>query len=107
MPADEIHKNDIGTTIQATVKDGNTAVDLSSGTFTSIFFVFQDPAGTSNTQTATSFGTDGSDGIVNYIVNTTTVFGTIGAWSFQGIVQLTTTSIWHSDKHKFTVHPNL
>ena len=32
MPANEIHQNDIGTIFKVTVKDGDSAVDISSAT---------------------------------------------------------------------------
>ena len=107
MGMGEVHLNDLGTVVKATIKDSATALDLSTDTFTSIIFVFKDQDGNVNSQTATAFDSDGSDGIVNFTVATTTTFGTTGAWSFQAIYSPTTTSNWHSDLHKFRVHPNL
>ena len=49
---EELHKNDLGTTLRATIKDGSVAVDLTSTTVSAIFFVLKD--GNGNVQTVTS-----------------------------------------------------
>ncbi len=107
MAANEIHISDIGTTFRATVKDGANAIDLSTATITSIFFVFRDPGGTANTQTSTAFS-DASTGVVDFTVTSAALFNTQGGWHLQLIVSTgTTTTNWHTDIQAFTVHPNL
>ena len=107
MSVNEIHKSDVGTTFRATIVDGSTAVELSSSTFTAVFFAFLVPDTTAtNTVTATAWNSDGSDGKVNYTVTSDTFLSTIGAWEVQAIVSVSPSN-WHSDIHKFTVHKNL
>src|SRR3989304_2029325 len=101
----EIHKGDVGTTFRANVVDSSPGVDLSSSTYTSLFFVFRDPANNPSTLTATSFNS-ASGGVVDFVVATSTTLGTQGAWYLQLIVTAGTNK-WHSDVHGFIVHPNL
>lgn len=106
MSANEIHLSDLGTTFRATILDSSTAVDLSSSTFTSVFFVFTAPGVAASTVTATAWNSDGSDGKVNYTVTSADFLNTIGTWLVQSIVTVSGNT-WHSDLHKFIVHANL
>lgn len=104
--SDEIHVGDVGTTFRATIKDSSTAVDLSSLTFTSILFFFQNPDGTVSTQTATSFSGSGTSGVVDFTVTTATIINTSGSWKLQAKVS-TGSNIWYSDVYRFDVFSNL
>ena len=70
MPANEIHKNDIGTVFKVTIKDSAAVVNVSTATTKQI--ILKKPSGTKLTKDA-SFFTDGSDGIITY----TTVRGNV------------------------------
>ena len=59
MPANEIHLNDVGTKFLVTIKDGSSAVNISSASTKEI--IIQKPSGTKITATAT-FDSDGTDG---------------------------------------------
>lgn len=102
MPAGEIHLNDIGTEFRCTIKDGTSAVNVSSASAKQLVFV--SPDGTRLVKTA-SFYTDGTDGIITY----TTVDGdinAIGIWTLQGIVTIGT-GVFHSDIKNFKVERNI
>ncbi len=102
MPADEIHKGDIGTLLKITVKDGTAPVDVSSATTKNV--VLKRPAG-SVLEKPAAFFTDGTDGIVTY----TTVSGDmseIGTWEIQAFL-IIGTSQFNSDIKKFKVHRNV
>jgi len=102
MPANEVHKNDIGTIFRVTVKDGSSAVDLSGAT--ALNFLFKRPNGTSIQRTAVYY-TDGTDGIIQYV----TVSGDLnqdGRWRLQAHVTLVAGS-WYSDIYEFDVHKNV
>lgn len=106
MASGEIHKSDVGTTIRGDIQDSGTAVDLSSSTFTSIFFVFLPPGGSANTQTATALDGSGTSGIAYYTVSSNTLFNTSGMWQVQAIVTVGSNT-WYSDIKKFIVYENL
>lgn len=99
MAKNEIHVGDIGTVFTATIKDGNTAVDLSGATTKQL--KFHDPDGVLITKDA-AFVTGGSDGGIKY----TTISGDLskaGQWKLQGYVVLPSGS-WHTDIVTFTVY---
>jgi len=103
MSANEIHKSDIGTLFKVTIKDGDTAVDISSASVTKQI-VFRKPSGTLLTKAA-SFFTDGTDGILTY----TSISGDlneIGSWKLQAYVVLGSNE-FRSDLASFKVHRNL
>lgn len=103
MAPNEIHKNDIGTVFEVTVKDGTDIVDLSSATELELLFL--KPNGTKLTKTA-SLVSDGTDGKMQY----TTVSGDLnasGTWKLQGHVVFGSTGEWHSDTIVFEVYDNL
>ena len=102
MPANEVHKNDVGTIFRVTLKDGNTVVDLSSAT--ALYFLFKRPDGTSIQRTAVYY-TNGADGIIQY----TMVSGDLsqdGRWRLQPYVTLPSGS-WYGDIYEFDVHKNV
>ena len=59
MPANEIHVNDVGTLFTLTIKDGDSAVNISSATTKKI--IIKKPSGTKLTYN-TAFVSDGTDG---------------------------------------------
>lgn len=102
MPANEIHKNDIGTEFRCTIKDDESVVDVSSVTLKQL--LFKKPDGTVLTKTA-SFYTDGTDGIITYA----SIDGDLdqcGLWELQGYVEFGSTE-FHSDIKNFMVHRNI
>ena len=60
MASNEIHKNDIGTVFKVTIKDGSSAVDISTSTTKQL--IFKKPSG-QKLEANASYYTDGSDGI--------------------------------------------
>jgi hypothetical protein len=102
MAVNEIHVGDIGTQFVVEVKDGSTAVDVSSATTKQI--LIKKPDGTLLTKTA-GFFTDGTDGKLTY----STISGDLsiaGTWKIQAYV-IIGGSEWHSDMQSFKVHRNL
>ncbi len=102
MAANEIHVNDIGTSLIITVKENGNAVNLSPTT--SIDLLLMGPNDTTATKTA-SFLNDGTDGKIRYqtVAGDLTIAGT---WKLQVKVNYATT-VYHSDIHNFTVFKNL
>lgn len=103
MAANEIHKGDIGTIFEVTLKDDVAIVDVSSATTKEIFF--RKPDGTTVLTKAAEFKTDGTDGIIQY----TTILDdldSVGGWKIQGHVILSTGE-WKSDIASFKVYDNL
>ena len=101
MPANEIHKGDIGTKFTITVYDGTSTVDVSGGTKT---ILFRKPAGTTLTKTASD--EDASNGVISY----TTVSGDldeIGTWRVQAEVITAGGSIFRTDISTFKVYDNI
>jgi hypothetical protein len=103
MP-EEVHVGDVGCTIQLTLMDGTSVVDVSSANVTKDIKL-TDPGGNTATKAA-SFVTDGTDGAIDW---TTTVVGDLdeaGTWKAQAYLSLTT---WtgHSAVATFRVYPNL
>lgn len=98
-----IHINDIGTEIRITITDCNgVAIDISNATSLNLFF--KKPSGESITKTG-SFVTDGSDGLIKYIVQSGDI-NEIGTWKIQ--VEITANNgTWSSSFESFKVHRNL
>ena len=102
MPANEIHANDIGTKFVVTIKDGDSAVNVSSATTKQI--IIKKPSGTTLTNAA-AFSSDGSDGKIYY----SAVSGDldeIGTYKIQGKVVITD-GTFYTDIQSFKVHRNL
>ena len=103
MSANEIHVGDAGTVFTFTVKDGSTAVDISSATTTGMLLLSK-AQGTISTLTVafTSAGTDGSFAYTS----TSGDFEEMGTHKFQGIIA-DGTNTWRTDIYKFSVSSNL
>lgn len=102
MAVEEIHRNDIGTVFNITVKDGDEVVNLSGAT--TLNLIFKKPNGDIVTKAAVVI-TDGTDGGIKY----TTVDGDLdvaGMWRMQGFIVLGSNS-WSTDIISFKVYPNL
>lgn len=97
------HLNDVGTAMEVTIVDQDSAVvNISSATVREI--VFKKPDGTSVTKTGVVV-TDGTDGKMQHI----TVAGDLdvaGTWRIQGFVTIGSGS-WSSDVDSFVVRGNL
>lgn len=102
MPANEIHKDDIGTIFTITVYDGSSVADISTATDKRI--IFKQPDGNSLTVSG-SFYTNGTDGKLTY----TTVTGDLsvdGRWRIQAYLTFPSGK-FKSDIGVFRVHDNL
>ena len=51
--------------------------------------------------------TDGSDGQLKYVVDSTSFLDVIGAWELQAYIILSSGNEWHTDIYNFRVHRNL
>lgn len=102
MSVDEIHIGDVGTVLEATIKDGDTVVNISSATVKK--FKFERPDGSTFEKTA-SFTTDGSDGKIKYTTEAS-VLNVVGVWRFQAYLELASGK-WSSDIAEFTVFRNI
>ena len=102
MAANEIHLNDIGTQFLLTVKDGSSAVDISSATTKQV--IIQKPSGDKITAN-TAFSSDGTDGKMYY----NTVAGNLdeaGTYKIQGKV-IISDGTFFTDITTFKVYRNL
>ena len=102
MPANEIHQNDVGTQFLVTVKDGSSAVNISSATTKQL--IIKKPSGTKLTKTA-AYSTDGTDGKIYY----NTVVDDLdeaGTYKLQGKVVISD-GTFYTDITTFKVHRNL
>lgn len=101
MPKNEIHKGDIGTIFEFTVKDGLNVVDLSSATI-NVYFRFT--SGTVKTRTGVLVN-DGTDGKMKY----TTIAGDLsesGDLSIQAEITIGA-GVWKTDIQNIRVFENL
>jgi hypothetical protein len=98
----EIHIQDIGTSFELAVYDGDVVVDIS--TASALIILFQKPDGTTTSRTGVLL-TDGTDGVIQYITVTNDL-DQVGTWQAQARVSLSA-GTWSSDTHKFKVYPNL
>lgn len=98
-----IHQNDIGTTLLVTICDcSNNAIDISSADTKQI--ILKKPSGSTLTKTAV-FTTDGSDGKIQYVIESGDV-DEVGTWKIQGKVVIGSYE-WHSNFESFKVYRNL
>lgn len=109
MAANEIHVDDLGTKFIVTVKDGDTAIDVSGASTKNI--IFKKPSGTKVTAAA-SFETDGSNGVISYIVTGTEdddlgVLDEAGTYKIQAHVVLSAGNEFRSDISTFKVYRNI
>lgn len=102
MPANEIHKSDIGVKLLVTLKDGDDVVDISSATTKQI--ILRKPSGEILTNNA-SLETDGTDGKL-YYRSVSGDFDEVGTWKLQCYIVIGAFS-WHSDFISFKVHNNI
>jgi methionine-rich copper-binding protein CopC len=102
MPANEIHLNDVGTKFLVTIKDGSSAVNISSASTKEI--IIQKPSGTKITATAT-FDSDGTDGKI-YYVTVADDLDEAGSYKLQGKV-IISDGTFYTDITSFKVHRNL
>ena len=102
MPANEIHQNDVGTQFLVTVKDGSSAVDISSATTKQL--IIKKPSGTKLTKAA-AYSTDGADGKIYY--NTVADdLDEAGTYKLQGKVVISD-GTFYTDITTFKVYRNL
>lgn len=102
MPANEIHKNNVGTVFQVTITEDGSAVDISSTT--SRLIRFKKPGGTTVEKSGTLVG-GGTSGIMNYTAESG-FLDACGTWKIQGFVDFGDDE-HYSDVAKFKVYPNL
>lgn len=102
MAANEIHVNDFGTVFTVTVKDGSSAIDLSTATTKQIWFEKQDKSVLKKDAT---FVTDGTDGQIRYVIADGDL-DTAGKWRIQAYY-VNGAGEWHSDTASFKVHANV
>jgi hypothetical protein len=103
MAAGEIHVGDIGTVFTITIKDGSSAVDVSTATTKEILVT--KPDGTEVTWAA-SFVTSGADGKIKYTTASAGDLNQVGAYRIQAHIVFLTGD-WHTDIGDFYVHGNL
>ncbi len=99
---DKVFVGDIGTSFRATIKEDDTAVDISTATTKQL--IFEKPDGTIITRTA-SFVTDGTDGVIEYL----SIAGDLdigGDWRIQAYIIM---SGWtgRTDIVEFKIYDNL
>ena len=103
MSINEIHKGDIGTVFQLTIKDQDDAVvNLSTATTKKILIK---SSNNSISEKTGEFLSDGSDGIIKYTTIENDI-SKIGIWSIQAKV-IFVTGTWYSDIQEFKVYDNL
>lgn len=104
MAENEIHVGDVGTTIEVTLTEDGSIVDISTATTKEI--KIKGPHGAVNTKIAT-FVTNGTDGKLEF-VSVAGDFNRDGVWRIQAKVILNSPAgTWNSDLGEFTVFPNL
>jgi hypothetical protein len=101
MSFSDIVNGDYGQTAQLTFVDTDTdaAADISAYS-TTIQMIFVDPDGNETAKTAT-FATDGSDGVIQYTVESD-LFDAAGTWQVYGRVASGTARLT-TEKHRFEV----
>ena len=103
MAQQEIHQNDVGTTLTVTIADEGTAVNISAAA-TKVIKLTK-PDGTVLSKSA-SFTTDGTDGKM-YWVAVSGDFDTVGPMRIQGVVTFSGGVQYSSEIKSFPVHSNL
>lgn len=103
MSADEIHVGDVGTVMQATIKDNGAALDISG--FTTKLFFLRQPTGSITTITASFIGGSGTSGVIGF-TSTASHFERSGPFKLQAYLS-NGTSTWRSDVYEFTVFENV
>lgn len=103
MSADEIHVGDVGTLIQATIKDSTTTLDISG--FNTRYFYLKQPGGTTTTITANFISGSGTAGVIGF-TSTASHFDQMGKYKLQ-VYLSNGTNNWRSDIYEFSVSSNL
>ena len=102
MSNSEIHLEDVGIRIIATIKnEDDEIVDISSATTKQ--FIFNKPDGSSVTKSASLYS-DGTDGKMYYATEDG-FLDQIGYWEVQGYV-VVGASEWHTNITKIKIHRN-
>lgn len=102
MAAQEVHKSDVGTIFEATIKDDDVVVDISASSSRQL--IFKKPSGAAVTKAAVLSG-NGADGKMRYV----TIAGDldeVGLWKLQGQVTIGA-GTWRTDVYAFQVFDNL
>ena len=102
MAVNEAQLNDVGTIFEVTIVDGGKVVDVSGAAVKEI--VFKAPSASSVTKAA-AFKSDGSDGVVQYVIAAGDL-DEAGFWQIQARVVLATGD-WRSAVAGFFVRANL
>lgn len=97
----DIHMHDVGTVFQITITDSGSPVNLSSGISASNVVLLRKPDGTIITGSAT-YVTNGTDGLIKYIVSGSDVLNQSGTWQLSANVN-TSTGKWTATSVGFTV----
>ena len=102
MATQEVHLNDIGTSLRVTIEEDGTALDISTATTKQILIV--KPSMTKLTKSAV-FVTDGTDGMIEYVTIANDL-DELGTYNIQGYIVM---SGWagHSEVKQFKVYSNL
>lgn len=103
MAGEEVHLDDVGTSFEVTLLDGDTVVDISSASVLQV--LFKKPDLTLVIKTANT-KTDGTDGVLQY-VSASGDLDQIGSWQIQARVMFPNGDTWSSSKTKFKVYDNI
>jgi len=103
MAVGEIHENDVGTVLEATLKDDGVPVDVSTATTQEFVITRPDK---SRIQRTTTFVTDGTDGKIQYVTVSTDLTPT-GPYRLQAHIVLAAGDEFRTDILGFKVYPNL
>jgi len=98
-----IQIGDTGTIIELELKNGSQIVDVSTATTQEI--IFRKPDGATTLTKASSFTTDGTDGLIRYL-SLAADFDIAGNWEMQGHI-ITPAGEWRTLIIKFKVVANL
>jgi hypothetical protein len=105
MAENEIHVGDVGTTIEVTLTEDGSVIDISTATSQEI--KIKGPKGNAVKSITSTFVTNGTDGKIEF-VSSVGDFDKEGVWRIQAKVTLTSPAgTWSSDYGEFTVFPNL
>ncbi len=100
----EIHKGDIGTAFQITMRDENGAIiDLTSASEKKIRLQRPD---LTTTEVNATFATNGADGVIQWKTAVAGDLNQAGTWKIQGVVTLSNGK-WHSNIDSFKVYENI
>lgn len=102
---EQLQLDDVGTIIRLLIKNQGVVVsDLASATVLSMYFF--KPGGTTAIEKTASLTTDGTDGLIQYVVETE-FLDTVGLWKVQGYIEYVDGSLWSTSKAEFYVNSNI